>query len=812
MKNYAIIIIFLACAKAYAWENTITHKDISDAAAKLSLRDSLTGTGYELNGKNLTLSEWIQEGSELEDAGYMSSPGTARYRNHFHNPLCNAGTPTECGLTDMMTGQSALLWAQDGENQSRFVGGDWSWRTVRAHYYHFLTATSKAEIDRFTAMTYLGLGYQVHLVQDISQPDHVRNDAHPIDGSDFLWGFETWTRRQRPLIKQYAATATKPTVDLTQPYHDGLAPVGGLMDTGRYTADRAPSAAMNQGLVEYTNANFFSDDTIFAGRFAQDDIHYFPFPRREGTNVQKYFDGSLLPEKVLSEDGKSVEGLWISKSGEGETVPHLVRVGTLADMAFTVFGEGDFFYDTLFRDEITYDDYARLLIPRAVGYSAALLDYFFRGKIKFTLAAPEDITFRGIKVTAQNDTAGETMGSGDISLVIRYKAQTETDLGGGKFLLNNPSADYSYKVTTLKNQDLSTPRELTFDFSADPLPADFDDMTMQLVYRGKLGNEDEAVSISKPEPIDAVYTDFDLSLPASGVYAQTSDNTLNATFDELRVTALTTLPGGLTGGRIILALEYNLATSDPFQSQPVNNDPSNATAYIMKAPEKNGVDTLAQNIPVELVFDLTSSPLPVNATNVYLRVHYLDTATAMPMAKGFRDISEPTPIDVFNNADKRCIHGQWYTAGSPEAIAQVDANHNQIAEEEDVYPHNIANIFYKASAASSSPLTSLASASNYTFSSPAVLSGGAARRLGFILTDYNFKLSGAEQWLNADPHDPWVSLGGDVRVFDGIAVENQEAYSLMTHFRNNLLWNGGRFIFVNTLDENAQCGWDKLNQ
>jgi hypothetical protein len=150
----------------------------------------------------------------------------------------------------MMTGQSALFWAQDGQNQAGFDGGDWSRQTIRNNYYRSLTTTSKVGMEMFTAMTYLGLGYQIHLVQDMAQPDHVRNDAHPIDATNRLWGFETWVSKKRTMIKQYAATATKPTVDLTQPFYEGYAPVGRLMDTRRYVADRTPSAAINQGLAE----------------------------------------------------------------------------------------------------------------------------------------------------------------------------------------------------------------------------------------------------------------------------------------------------------------------------------------------------------------------------------------------------------------------------------------------------------------------------------------------------------------------------------------------------------------------------------
>jgi hypothetical protein len=38
-------------------------------------------------------------------------------------------------------------------------------------------------------------------------------------------------------------------------------------------------------------------------------------------------------------------------------------------------------YRTFFLDELCHQDYAEKIVPRAVGYSAALLDYFFRGTL-----------------------------------------------------------------------------------------------------------------------------------------------------------------------------------------------------------------------------------------------------------------------------------------------------------------------------------------------------------------------------------------------------------------------------------------------
>jgi hypothetical protein len=195
--------------------------DLSGYAAKLSTIDSsLLDKSFTYNGQTKKVLFWIEEGAKLEDAGSISALSKARYRNHFHNPLANLtppiGTLTDGGLTDTMTGQSTLFWAQDSANQVNYEGGDWSWQTIRTYYYRSLTTTSKVGIEMFTAMTYLGLGYQMHLVQDMAQPDHVRNDAHPIDGSGYVNGFETWAKGKPDLIIQYAANTTKPTVDLTQ--------------------------------------------------------------------------------------------------------------------------------------------------------------------------------------------------------------------------------------------------------------------------------------------------------------------------------------------------------------------------------------------------------------------------------------------------------------------------------------------------------------------------------------------------------------------------------------------------------------------
>jgi len=94
---------------------------------------------FTWDGKTLKTKEWIEDGAFSEDAGsnLQGIVGTARYGNHFHNPL----KPwAEAGLDDWVllfhyTGESALIWAQDSTKQSGWLGGDWSWKKVRENYY-----------------------------------------------------------------------------------------------------------------------------------------------------------------------------------------------------------------------------------------------------------------------------------------------------------------------------------------------------------------------------------------------------------------------------------------------------------------------------------------------------------------------------------------------------------------------------------------------------------------------------------------------------------------------------------------------------
>src|SRR6266568_1944980 len=99
---------------AFAWEETVTHMDLSRYASEVMLDFSKStylkdigleeGLKHELvwGDSKKTIKDWIAEGGKLEDAGSLNPfKPQARFKNHFHNPL---NVPAFAGLNDVLTG------------------------------------------------------------------------------------------------------------------------------------------------------------------------------------------------------------------------------------------------------------------------------------------------------------------------------------------------------------------------------------------------------------------------------------------------------------------------------------------------------------------------------------------------------------------------------------------------------------------------------------------------------------------------------------------------------------------------------------
>jgi hypothetical protein len=328
----------------------------------------------------------------IGDGAFSEDTPAFRSLNHFHNPLIvpwdDAGLRAGSILgAALVRGQSSVLWQQNGDQPSTFVftpvplpslGGMWSWQDARERYLAALTRPGREDTgtehgrDGAFGELFEGLGHLAHLVQDAFVPAHARNDVHPPRiRSDW---YEEWveeTRVARP--DRFAAllsTAKVPDPAIFTATLSSRAPVpvARLIDADifRSPADAAVLQDENPGIgaAEYTNGNFLSRGTLFRG---------FELPR-----------AANLSAGPIVEETPGAFRRYFTKSRDGAAITHFVTEGMLFDAlvaarAVPVPSAG------WMLDDRVHEDYAETLLPRAVGYSAALLDYFFRGKLDVDL-------------------------------------------------------------------------------------------------------------------------------------------------------------------------------------------------------------------------------------------------------------------------------------------------------------------------------------------------------------------------------------------------------------------------------------------
>lgn len=485
----AVVSVFFV--HSYALEKE-SHKQINEYIARNNpngfslhshLKDPLgfqKGVEEEFSSKAVWW--WLGEGGKTEDEPFTRSA------NHFHNPLTDEGFSGLWGNGVFLAGDSALSWSQkDVGHQSQ--GGYYSWYDTRDYFYNALTGSTKTEREDYFAETFRGLGQLMHLVTDMSVPEHTRDDGHYLGILPFYEHYEKWVKKNVDI--SYFATITPvffDPVSLDNANRLGDVPIANLFDTDQYVLGSDPGVTVNNnaiGLSEYTNANFLSPDTMFTEDF--------PYPSAD--------------DCVINVDNKRQ---YLKSVGHGEQVDHLAAVSRLFFWRTRHFSRVDESLPVGL-DPLCYEEYASKLLPRAVGYSSDLLKYFFRGTLEIT--PPEEYVysiidgsetpqeFRYIKAKVKNTTPDEEIQDGTIMAVARYKKRTDytPDLTNDPPCASSRESDFSYSVSTPADilfLSSGGEKEFVFDFSEDPIPAGITDLYLHVVFKGTLGNEqDIAVAV-----------------------------------------------------------------------------------------------------------------------------------------------------------------------------------------------------------------------------------------------------------------------------------------------------------------------------
>ena len=159
------------------------------------------------------------------------------------------------------------------------------------------------------ANTFRALGQLMHLVQDASVPAHVRDDVH------IFYTYEGWvedmrtsvSNEDRRIFANFIANpiAFDPSIPNGIPNSLAPIPIAKIIDTDQYTgANPAITVQQTVGIAEYTNANFFSEDTVFSNAFpypgptsARIEPYIIPDPRDSSKTVTRKYITNLMTAK-----------------------------------------------------------------------------------------------------------------------------------------------------------------------------------------------------------------------------------------------------------------------------------------------------------------------------------------------------------------------------------------------------------------------------------------------------------------------------------------------------------------------------------
>lgn len=473
------------------------------------LKDDLKTT---LGSKNIL--KWLQYGAEMED------DPVCRAGNHFHNPYLYW---TESGLSDTLwpvdlycyatiefppsSIESNVTWATGYSNRDFIyskstVAEDniWDWESARSYFYTYLTGLSPQTSQRIasdltTHELYLtkclrALGQVAHLVQDMAVPAHVRDDfsqghTRYLKNHEETWDIRKWFGNPfEDHVRFYQRSSWFDADPIAGAFTSFM--LTDLWDTNQLQPDTTPEQleqinTASLGLSEYTSSNFLSLFTMFNTNDSGNLVYPYPKPEHCAVVLEN-------PPDVLT----TLERQYLSTTNghPGDPVDKLAVVGYLKYYRDVYFPNVSSEMLPIGLDSNCYDDYARKLIPRAIGYSAQLIDYFFRGRMQ-VWAFPYfvDNSLYSVKLNITNTTATqEAMQDGTLTLTFRY-----TPAGG--------NADGSDDIFVPADEFISL-TELLYNDSVDVLfyPSEnipiesWESVTCTLAFLGTLGNEPGVVA------------------------------------------------------------------------------------------------------------------------------------------------------------------------------------------------------------------------------------------------------------------------------------------------------------------------------
>jgi len=406
------------------------------------------------------------------------------------------------------------------------------------------------QMAAYWATVFRSLGDAAHLLEDMAQPQHTRNDKHAgmFCGQDSCYGgyqsfYEKYLEARVKNVKTFTLTKqfiigneneVSPPIEPQVLTYDGydVPRFNNYYDYYRSEGKTGGDSYYGTGLANYSNKGFFSAGTNLGSSSL-------PSPSND---KDAFYSKVLEPTEVKGMNGMPVEGNNAKLTLLQDNVTdNLKPRNPDTFVSLTSYGVLDQFLRNKGKDPIytlnhyNYDAQADLLLPRAVSYSAGLIDYFFRGNMEIRLPKAgvygivdhaqfkDTDPIKGFKgfgkiklklknvtkdvITAENDQHPQTMRDGILVAVLKfYRNIKYTDNLDGELSGDASGYDYLDYMSDEPEMVVSDPiplsrlayneeTELTFNFPEE-LPINAWLPRLTVVFRGKLGDEEDAVIVS----------------------------------------------------------------------------------------------------------------------------------------------------------------------------------------------------------------------------------------------------------------------------------------------------------------------------
>lgn len=599
---------------------------------------------YSIYDPILPIKNWLVRGAIREDdTGVMplhllygqcgpqyaeSQTGTyPRSLHHFYDPYLDAGLLEVMGKSvDWALGYvdsfaSSPVVDMSSLNHYSYVDArNLFWNALTRERYKqaytiYDSAGRQADAEdrmHLWATMFRSLGDVVHLLEDMGQPQHTRNDPHSAFNSAEQQAFEDYANDRVLGISDEAALNgymksffgdTFPKQFIALPPINGY-PVPMFATPLRFFTTRGDGGTQqsHSGLGDYTNRGFFTAGTMNgatgeplpstnwdtdyvvvstpceqlsygSSRLKDTNCYHFTAPVRD--NVAPSFVDQLPVYDGQTSSAYSAPPL----ASLGVMAAHIPGSIQVAYVPTTVMGLAEL------------DTTVNLTIPRAVGYATGMLDFFFRGQLEVT--APDDGIYAILNDGTPHDIVDNGVAFGDGGKTfgfekVRLKVKNSTLADGqGHHTLTESGTGRQVEQTLAATKD-----------------GDITQVTGPYL-----------VAIARYHRNACYHTDL------SGEYSQGPDGTFH---DPVTCTVA------------------NMRSAWP--------EISVSQSVAVAAGALDGTD------PQLLTFDFSNDPIPVNATDVFLQVAYRgpiggDAGEQDGIAVGIVDVSEPTYYSVFNNTD-----------------------------------------------------------------------------------------------------------------------------------------------------------------